>query len=335
MISERIVGGVDSLNGEWPWQVSFQVDNFALCGGSIITDSWVLTVAHCFTAPLNYSSYKMYFGAYKLTDLQNPRMVSRNVKRVIIHPTFIDEGGIGDIALIELDKPLTFTTFILPICLPSQSVKLPAGTMCWVTGWGNTQKEVPLTSPQTLQKVKVALIDNKSCESMYQTSMGYSTSAHMIQEDMLCAGYKQGQKDACQGDSGGPLACNVNGVWLQPGITSWGLGCGQQDHPGVYTTVQYYESWINKYVPSLQYSSGGNILTPSSISNTMNIHYTLNSHSNGVSSNLNGQTGREGGNKTTHESGPKAEALGSGGAYFHVGSMVNVILLLLGLMLLL
>ena len=63
---------------------------------------------------------------------------------------------------------------------------------------------------------------------------------------MVCAGYKEGGKDACLGDSGGPLACQVgtDGPWMLYGITSWGIGCGDPLHPGVYTRVTKLQSWI-------------------------------------------------------------------------------------------
>uniref|UniRef100_A0A8B9MG42 Peptidase S1 domain-containing protein n=1 Tax=Accipiter nisus TaxID=211598 RepID=A0A8B9MG42_9AVES len=55
--SIRIIGGTDSSPGEWPWQVSLHVKlsrQRHLCGGSIISNQWILTAAHCY--------WKAYLG---------------------------------------------------------------------------------------------------------------------------------------------------------------------------------------------------------------------------------------------------------------------------------
>lgn len=40
------------------------------------------------------------------------------------------------------------------------------------------------------------------------------------------------------------MSCHIDGVWILIGLVSWGAECGKS-LPGVYTSVIYYEKWIN------------------------------------------------------------------------------------------
>lgn len=55
----------------------------------------------------------------------------------ITHPEYSAESNRGDIALVQLASPVTFSDLILPVCLPKPGDPLGQGTWCWVTGWGN------------------------------------------------------------------------------------------------------------------------------------------------------------------------------------------------------
>lgn len=55
----------------------------------------------------------------------------------ITHPSYTEEYGSGDIALVQLASPVSFSDLILPVCLPKPGDPLGHGTWCWVTGWGN------------------------------------------------------------------------------------------------------------------------------------------------------------------------------------------------------
>ncbi|XP_034627936.1 plasma kallikrein [Trachemys scripta elegans] len=233
---DRVVGGTDSFPGEWPWQVSLQVKLSTqrhLCGGSIISNQWILTAAHCIDNLENPNIWRVYAGILKLSEINEDTPVFK-VQEIIIHPQYVIAETGYDIALMKLDKPMNFTNLQSPICLPSKEETNTIYTNCQVIGWGYTKEQDQVQD--ILQKATIPLISNEECQTRYQQDR--------ITDKMLCAGYREGGKDACKGDSGGPLSCKHEEIWYVVGITSWGEGCARPEQPGVFTKVAEYADWI-------------------------------------------------------------------------------------------
>ncbi|OBS63483.1 hypothetical protein A6R68_08037, partial [Neotoma lepida] len=198
----------------------------------------------------NREQYEVKMGAHQLDSYNNDTVV-RTVAHIISHPSYREEGSQGDIALIRLSSPVTFSRYIRPICLPAANATFPNGLQCTVTGWGHVAPSVSLQTPRPLQQLEVPLISRETCGCLYNIN-AVPEEPHTIQQDMLCAGYVKGGKDACQGDSGGPLSCPIEGLWYLAGIVSWGDACGAPNRPGVYTLTSTYASWIHHNVAELQ-----------------------------------------------------------------------------------
>ncbi|XP_011713800.2 coagulation factor XI isoform X2 [Macaca nemestrina] len=235
-IKPRIVGGTASVRGEWPWQVTLHTTSPTqrhLCGGSIIGNQWILTAAHCFYGVESPKILRVYIGILNQSEIKEDTSFF-GVQEIIIHDQYkMAESGY-DIALLKLETTVNYTDSQRPICLPSKGDRNVIYTDCWVTGWGYRKLRDKIQN--TLQKAKIPLVTNDECQKRYR--------GHKITHKMICAGYREGGKDACKGDSGGPLSCKHNEVWHLVGITSWGEGCAQRERPGVYTNVVEYVDWI-------------------------------------------------------------------------------------------
>ncbi|KAK2848190.1 hypothetical protein Q7C36_009872 [Tachysurus vachellii] len=238
--TSRIVGGQDTTEGEWPWQVSLHIKNsLHVCGASIISEKWLVTAAHCVQDEPKIrlsqpESWEVYLGLHRQNQLNKAE--KRYLKRIIAHPNYNEFTFDYDMALMELDTPVAFKETIRPICLPSSSYVFPVGKSVWITGWGATREGG--SGASLLQKAEVRIINSTVCDSLMN---GQITSR------MTCAGVLAGGVDACQGDSGGPMSSsNVVGRVFLAGVVSWGDGCARRNKPGIYTTVPKFRAWIKE-----------------------------------------------------------------------------------------
>uniref|UniRef100_A0A8C1L880 Suppression of tumorigenicity 14b n=1 Tax=Cyprinus carpio TaxID=7962 RepID=A0A8C1L880_CYPCA len=237
--SSRIVGGKDSNDGEWPWQVSLHMKTQGhVCGASVISNRWLVTAAHCVQDNEKFKQpdqWEVYLGL--LNQGETSKSTLKHVKRIISHPLYDHLSYDNDIALMELDSPVTLSQNIWPVCLPEATHDFPAGKSVWITGWGKLREEVDAVA-SVLQKAEVRIINSTVCRKLMDDG---------ITPRMICAGVLSGGVDACQGDSGGPMtSTESNGRMFLAGVVSWGDGCGRRNRPGIYTRVTEYRSWIRE-----------------------------------------------------------------------------------------
>ncbi|XP_064424762.1 transmembrane protease serine 5-like [Latimeria chalumnae] len=243
----RIIGGSDAMLGRWPWQVSLYHNSKHMCGGTIITHQWIITAAHCvYNYRLPEVSHWLVYAGMVTRSFVEPDHIGYPVETIIYNQNYDDRSHDYDIALMKLKSPLNFTDIIRPVCLPGINQEFPGGTQCWISGWGYTRPD-NFHIPDTLKEASVPLISTKKCNSscMYDGE---------ITPRMLCAGYPEGKTDACQGDSGGPLVCEDGNVWHLVGVVSWGTGCAEPNHPGVYTKVVELLHWIYEIIEVKDYT---------------------------------------------------------------------------------
>jgi len=235
----RIVNGsvVSDSSSRWSFIVSLQEDGEHACGGTLISKDWVVTAAHCLLDDndnvTSTSNLRISTGAY---ELYSSGMKLYNIEKSIIHPNYDPRTNDSDIALLKLDHSVDIDTF--PKL--TNNISLYSGRQSWVAGWGVLYDGSSNISIY-LNELSVPIVDYDICNSF----VGYDGE---LTRNMICAGYMLGGKDSCGGDSGGPLITYEDNQEVLVGIVSWGRGCAEATHPGVYTDIRNYYSWIEYYL---------------------------------------------------------------------------------------
>ncbi|XP_040596357.1 trypsin V-A-like [Mesocricetus auratus] len=224
---DRIVGGYTCQKHSVPYQVSLNAGSH-VCGGSLITDHWVLSAAHCYHPRL-----QVRLGEHNIYEIEGSEQFI-DAAKIIPHPDYDKWNTDNDVMLIKLKSPATLNSQVSTIPLPKSCPS--AGSECLVSGWGFLKSGGKSSQiPSLLQCLDAPVLSESACHKAY---------SHLVTNNMFCLGFLEGGKDSCQYDSGGPVVCDGQ---LQ-GIVSWGDGCASKGKPGVYAKVCNYLNWIHQTI---------------------------------------------------------------------------------------
>ncbi|KAM7357438.1 venom serine protease Bi-VSP-like [Cochliomyia hominivorax] len=257
--NKKIVGGVVSKVGAWPWiaLIGYDLPSPFKCGGTLVSARHVITAAHCQNSKFQITFVRL--GEHDLTTDTEAHHVDINVVRIEKHPDYYKPSGRNDIAVLYLERNVEFSDTISPICMPT-SPQLRQKTYVrynpFVIGWGKTMEGG--TPSNVLQELQIPIYENQICRDRYKQKK-LLIAENQFDEAVICAGVLSGGKDTCQGDSGGPLMIpepfqNAVRFYLI-GVVSYGVGCARPEIPGVYTSTQYFIDWIIEKIADISYLS--------------------------------------------------------------------------------
>lgn len=240
--SSRIVNGVETSKHEFPWIVAIRRKVHALseipyvpfCAGSLISDRFVITAAHCLAKlknPGDWGLVELVFGLHWVRR-SPPEVEVRDIKRAVMKVQYVDEIKDHDVALIEMDTPIKVSDDLYPICLP-YGIEFPTENP-WViaAGWGKTSYQGK-QSEKLLKSKWMELVPFDTCKKRTK----FKDRDYPLSNRMVCG--VSDLTDACIGDSGGPLMYYSSKYyrWFLVGLTSFGYNCNLPNDPGVYTNL--------------------------------------------------------------------------------------------------
>ncbi|XP_041769507.1 brachyurin-like [Anopheles merus] len=239
--SHRIVNGQEATPGQFPYQIAL-LSNFptgtGLCGGSVLTNNYILTAAHCVIS----GASTLALGGTAIIGAHNRDAAEPSQQRIAFstagiraHPGYTLTNIRNDIAVVRLNSPITFTDRIQPARLPARSdTRQFGGFTGTVSGFGRTSDASQATSSVVMFTTNPVLT-NADCIAQW--------NAVVIEPQNVCLS-GAGGRSSCNGDSGGPLAVQDGGS-LQIGVVSFGSAAGCAiGMPSVYARVSFFLDFI-------------------------------------------------------------------------------------------
>ncbi|KRT81489.1 Trypsin, partial [Oryctes borbonicus] len=245
-----IYGGEEAKAGEFPHMalIGYGINEKKWkCGGSLISDRYVLSAGHCLSDKEFGPAAIVRLGDLNYTN-PNDDIYVQEIPIIKTHkyPYYKYPVTYHDIAIFELEYPTNLSIYVKPICLYNEE-KIPPGQVLAV-GWGDTEK-AEKGENDMLMKVGLDVIDEKTCSKTFGKNVRAFPKG-LDDHTQVCAGSTKEAKDTCQGDSGGPIQIRNKEVacsYYILGITSHGKGCGFK-LPSVYIRIYPYIQWIESII---------------------------------------------------------------------------------------
>lgn len=193
-------GGNRAHPKEFPHMAAlgYQLNNDPIswsCGGSLISDRFILTAGHCLVSrelgPVRY----VKLGSLNLIHEENVGCPEDfNVIDRIAHPDYKTSSYYNDIALLKLDRKVNFNPHIRPACLPS-TPEVPKKTRLAAMGWGQTGALDPTTD--WLIHVSLTEFSYKECNESFKDISKRRLASGINILTQICAGSKTSIDDTC------------------------------------------------------------------------------------------------------------------------------------------
>jgi len=166
--------------------------------------------------------------------------VFRKLKRIVRFPTYDENYLHGDLALLQFNEPVDYSSRIGAACLPSADNDY-GYKLGIATGWGYTELTKRLTP------ARVSDVLREAEQYILPQSLCLKHSPFAITDRMVCT-FKGplGVETTCQGDSGGPLVVN-NGTnrFVLVGATSFGVATCEGPYPSMFARVSTFLDFIH------------------------------------------------------------------------------------------
>ncbi|XP_063828441.1 collagenase-like [Ostrinia nubilalis] len=236
---QRVAGGSTTTVAAVPYQagliITFRLIQTSVCGGTIISDTRILTGAHCNNDGNNIANSITVVVGSNFLFAGGTRVVYTGVT---MHPGYNPWILANDVAVVFIPR-ISFSLFIQPINLPTGSELYSnyVGTTGLASGFGITRDGDAVGLTQMISSVNLRVIPNDECASTY---------GGVIQPSHMCTS-GAGGVGTCLGDTGGPLVATVNNRRVLIGISSFTPrdGC-QRNLPSGFSRVTTFASWIRE-----------------------------------------------------------------------------------------
>ena len=200
-----------------PWAIAILLSDELWCSGSILSEKYVLTAAHCFHR-LDETKMTIIAGsddpANQIPERKRRLVQEKKIDNVEIHPLYENPAARYDLALVKIKGRFTFRNSRWPICIPDEtrSREFHFNRGYSLVGFGRDINKKDRGSVLTTLDLDVQ--PTGACSSKYYKILNdQSNDRHLRvkntlpknfnEDSLLCASKPGRAPGSCPGDSGG------------------------------------------------------------------------------------------------------------------------------------